>query len=138
MSRKYRQSGYQDDEPRQRRPGSRPRQERPEGPRGRGLGRPTATVFRCARCGARQTLSEEVATTATCAGCGADLHTCTNCRYFDTGAPNECRAEIVARISKKATRNDCEPFAPKAAKEAATDEAKPTDAKSEFDSLFNF
>ena len=47
--RKYRQRGYQDDEPRER---SRSTPSSPrEGPRGRGLGAPTRSVFRCHDCG---------------------------------------------------------------------------------------
>jgi len=137
MSRKYKQQGYQDEEPRDRRSGSGPRPERPEGPRGRGFGRPTATVFRCARCGAQQTVSAELAPAATCSSCQSDLHSCTNCRYFDSGVLNECRAEIVVRIARKSTRNECDLFDPKAAQEVASDEAKPSDAKAAFDALFD-
>lgn len=138
MSRKYRQRGYQDDEPRKGRHRSEPRPQRSEGPRGRGLGRPTATVFRCARCGSKQTVSDGIRPEATCSSCQTDLHTCTNCRYFDTGAVNECRAEISVPISKKSTRNECELYEPKEAKEVASSESEPSDPKSEFDSLFNF
>ncbi len=140
MSRKYRQQGYQDDDRGAggRRGPSGPRPPR-EGPRGRGLGKPTATVFKCARCGTR-VLDPEVAVDATCGECGSDLHSCTNCTYFDSSAPKECRQPIEARIAKKAQRNECGLFQAKTVQEFASDSGgpAPSDAKSAFDDLFNF
>ena len=136
MSRKYRQRGYQDEEPRERRSGTAPPAGRPDGPRGRGLGRPTETVFRCARCGAKQEVAAAAVGTA-CGSCGSDLHSCTNCRHFDSGAPNECRAGVSERIARKASGNDCDLFEVKATREVAADEAKPSDAKAAFDALFD-
>jgi len=138
MSRKYRQSGYQDDDRQPRRGGGEPRPQR-EGPRGRGLGRPTATRFNCARCGTR-VLDHEVSLEAECSECGSDLHTCTNCSYFDSSAPNECRKEIEVRVARKSRRNECEQFAAKTVQEFASDSegVAPSDAKSAFDDLFDF
>ena len=140
MSPKYRQQGYQDGD---RDSGSRrssggPRPER-EGPRGRGLGKPTATVFKCARCGTR-ILETDVAADATCSECGSDLHSCTNCTYFDSSAPNECRQPIEVRIAGKSKRNECELFQARTVKEFASDSGgvAPSDAKSAFDDLFDF
>ena len=137
-ARKYRQSGYQDDdrERQPRRPSTGPRPER-EGPRGRGLGRPTETLFKCARCGRKLPLESVTGPASTCNGCGADLHTCSNCRHFDTGARFECRQEIPERIAKKASANECELFEPKRVQEFAS-EGGPKDAKSDFDALFDF
>lgn len=137
-ARKYRQSGYQDDdrerEPRRTGAGPRPK---PEGPRGRGLGRPTETLFKCARCGQKLPLESVAAAAATCNECGADLHTCSNCRHFDTGARFECRQEVAERIAKKASANECELFEPKKVQGFAS-EGGPKDAKSAFDALFDF
>lgn len=137
--RRYRQRGYQDDGERPARESRRPAVPRDgvERPRGRGLGKPTATVFRCARCGAEQTLGARVSADSVCPGCGDDLHTCTNCIHFDTSAPNECREDVPAGVAKKSKRNDCELFAPKTAREFASDGGKPDDAKAAFDALFD-
>ncbi len=137
--RRYRQRGYQDDAARE--PSSRDPQtprERPEGPRGRGLGAPTATVFRCARCGHQVSDWEAgIALEATCAGCGSDLHTCTHCAHFDPSVRFECRQPIPARIPNKARRNDCDLFAPKLTQEHARQESGGTkDARSAFEDLF--
>jgi hypothetical protein len=142
---KYRQRGYQDRDDRgeSRSRGPQPPRERKEGPRGRGLGAPTTSVFRCARCGEKQEKVEEIPFDATCVKCGFDLHTCSNCISFDTSVRWECRRfeEIPARIMKKSTRNDCPLFTPKTAqefgKEAAPKSAS-NDAKSAFDALFKF
>ena len=77
---------------------------------------------------------------ATCSECGSDLHTCTNCTYFDSSAPNECRQPIETRIPSKSKRNECELFQAKTVQEFASDSegVAPSDAKSAFDDLFDF
>ncbi len=135
MSRKYKQKGYQDEERPER--GHHPRRERQEGPRGRGLGAPRATVFRCRRCGREIDLSAPEALAAGCPSCGADLHTCTHCAHFDSGAPLECRQEIPQRIAKKAANNDCELFEVKWTQEFAKETESRSDAAKAFDDLFD-
>jgi hypothetical protein len=151
--RKYRQRGYQDSGERRSPKGPRgpaggqPPRPKPEGPRGRGLGAPTENVFRCAACGAKRLVSaaaghpDALAVDSTCARCGADLHTCTNCVHFDTGSRWECRrnAELPARVAKKSARNDCALFTPKMAQEFGADRdrpAGPSDPRAAFDALF--
>jgi len=139
MSRKYRQRGYLQDDERERSTAG-PRGPGPdrECPRGRGLGRPTGEAFRCARCGERLAVSGTgVAVDATCPGCGSDLHACTQCAWFDTSAPFECRQTIPVRIASKARRNECELFAPKLVSEHQRDEPRPDSARAAFDDLFN-
>lgn len=137
--RKYGQRGYMEDdsreEPRRGRP-SGPRPQR-EGPRGRGLGAPTAEAFRCAVCGQQAAAPAATETGATCSSCGADLHTCTNCRHFDSSAPLECRKPVPARIGGKAKNNECELFEAKVTKEFSTDSGRPDDPKAAFEALFN-
>jgi len=139
--RKYRIRGYQDSGDRDRPTrGSAPPHEKKEGPRGRGLGSPTATVFRCNSCGEKRILTEDIPPDATCTKCGADLHTCNNCSHFDTSFRWECRQaeHLPARIAKKRDRNDCTQFTPKATQEFAreAEKPKPNDARSAFDALF--
>jgi hypothetical protein len=141
---KYRQRGYQDSERRDERPrpGLQGPREKKDGPRGRGLGAPSESVFRCAACGEKQLLmpDEPLPFDATCRKCNADLHTCSNCVSFDTGVRWECRRhpEIPARVPKKRDRNECPLFTPKLAQEFAKDSDKPSpgDARSAFDALF--
>jgi hypothetical protein len=148
--RKYRHRGYQDDGRREERArgGPAPPHEKREGPRGRGLGAPSAEAFRCAACGKKVLLGGEgVALDAACPHCQADLHACANCRHFDSGARFECRQPIPERVPRKRQRNACGLFAAKATVEfaAETRRAAPTgapdtadDARSAFDALFKF
>ena len=136
--RKYGQRGYMEDESREKRPRQQGPRERPEKPRGRGLGAPTKTVFKCSRCGQSLAVSQATAFEATCDNCGEDVHTCTNCSSFDTSLRFECRQEIPEAILKKAKRNRCELFSPKTTQVFDTDKPSPGDAKAAFDSLFDF
>lgn len=137
--RKYRQRGYQDSG-REERSGPRPQGPAPkrEGPRGRGLGAPTESVFRCSACGEKQTFLDEVPFDAACRKCGADLHTCSSCIHFDTAFRWECRknAEIPERVVKKRAANACPLFTPKLTQEFAKDADKPSDPRAAFDALF--
>lgn len=136
--RKYRQRGYQDAGPRERKSEPRGPVERDpaKGPRGRGLGAPTASVFRCAACNALQE-GLEVAPPATCAKCGGDLHTCSNCRYFDSSIHNECRQNVEPRVMSKTKRNECALFEPKVTQEFDKEATRaPDDPRSAFDALF--
>jgi hypothetical protein len=79
-------------------------------------------------------------TESLCMRCGADLHTCGNCRFFDTTTLWECRAEIPARVPNKHTKNECTFFAPKIVRDLAADKGgRPQsvdDARKAFDALF--
>jgi hypothetical protein len=152
--RKYKHRGYQDsggysshssgssnNRPQTPRPEMRP--PRLEGaPRGRTAGGFGPEAFKCNACGElRQGLGQEVAFLDLCGKCGADLHTCGNCRFFDTTTLWECRAEIKARVSPKHKANECALFAPKVVRDLSADKAgryqSPDDARKAFDALFN-
>lgn len=137
--RRYRQRGYQDDDsPRERQRGPAPEALR-DGPRGRGLGAPSASVFRCARCGRERGLEEPVGVTSTCEeGCGNDLRTCTNCAYFDSAAPNQCREPVTERVAKKSKANECPAYAPRMTAEFASEAGEPNEPRDAFDALFDF
>lgn len=135
--RKYRQRGYMDGGGDERPRRGRPAGPRREGPRGRGLGAPTAEAFRCATCGRQAAPPRADETGAACPSCGADLHTCTNCRHFDSSAPRECRKPVARRIAGKAKNNECDLFEAKVTKEFAADSGKPDDPKAAFDALFD-
>lgn len=137
-NRKYNQPGYQsstDREPAPRRPAGQ--RDRAPGPRGRGLGKPTATVFRCAVCGTQQAFGE-IPREEACTHCGADLHTCTHCTFFDPSVHRECRKEETELVTSKAKRNTCPAFAPRVTQEVARESERAPDAKSAFDALFDF
>jgi hypothetical protein len=142
MSRKYSQKGYQDDAPRER--GGAPRKGGGDrdlrGPRGRGLGGPSEILMRCNACGHKLTFDDEEAVPigAVCAACGADLHTCSNCRHFEPSATFECRKPVPQRIPKKTKNNTCELYEPKQVQEVGEGRKTDSDVKSAFDALFDF
>lgn len=52
---------------------------------------------------------------AQCQHCGVDLHTCTNCRYYCPGKPNDCLVPGTDSIKDREAMNFCEEFALKIA-----------------------
>jgi hypothetical protein len=138
---KYRQRGYRDDDRDSGRAGARRQQGPPprkEGPRGRGLGAPTTTLFRCADCGRQVSRAGGIEPTQACPHCGADLHSCVNCTHFDPSARAQCRQDIPAPVSKKRKANECTFFAPKEVMEFESDSPArtPEEARAAFDDLF--
>ena len=150
--RKYKHKGYQDsggygsgsshgsaDRSSNPRP-EPPRQQRLEGaPRGRTAGGFVAEAFKCNSCSTVRVGLEAPTHDETCAKCNADLHTCGNCRFFDTSTLWECRENIPARVSGKHKANQCTFFQPKVVKDLAADKGKiqtPDDAHKAWDALF--
>ena len=155
MDRKYGQRGYMDN-------GGGPGRERePEKPREKPKGKPKGAVrdvhrnvqmpgfqevLRCSLCGVIVPPPVEIGFESQCPKCRADLHTCKNCRHFDTSAALECTQSIQERITKKDVRNRCELFVAKTSIERETRDsgggnsaispASASDARSAFDNLF--
>lgn len=114
MDRKYQQKGYQEDRTEKK---ESPKEPRPKQDLGYGS-RPSPRietrfmdVVRCANCSTAVEIEGAVEFTDQCRKCGADLHTCKNCRFFDPGSRFECQKPIEVRISKKFDRNTCVQFA---------------------------
>jgi hypothetical protein len=140
--RKYRQRGYQDDD-RDRRPKGPSGPKKPPEPRDPRMPRDPRVpnmpgfreVFRCARCGSVEPVA--IGPTSTCSKCGADLHACSQCAYFDGGATFECMQQIPVRVSPKDTRNSCTFFSARIKVERETGSSAPVSgAKKAFDDLF--
>jgi hypothetical protein len=102
MSRKYRQSGYQEDD-RERRPKPPPR------PKGAGARVETRfhLITRCNNCAAEIQIADQIQVTDRCKNCGTDLHTCRNCLNFDPSARNECIQPVEVRVPNKSANNIC-------------------------------
>lgn len=141
--RKYRQRGYQDEprEPRREQPAGAPRKE--YAPRGQPPDRPKTfnmpgfrEAVRCARCGNELVPASAWSVEGSCPRCGADLHTCAQCGYFDTSATFECQRPIRVRVSPKDARNTCTEYEPKITVERETKSVAPTSARKAFDDLF--
>jgi hypothetical protein len=47
---------------------------------------------------------------AQCPSCGADLHCCLNCSFYDEGSYNECHEPQAERVLEKSRSNFCDFF----------------------------
>ena len=105
--RRYKQRGYQEHDQRPSRPPTQGLS-----PEGRRI--PVITAYketvRCAECGQDLSTAYEILMESKCPKCAADLHTCRNCRHFDTSARFECSQPIKQRVGKKAAANRCTLF----------------------------
>lgn len=141
MSRKYRQDGYQDyDRETDRRAPKRESTFRdgPRSPRMMGVEK----VVRCSNCGAKipQAALDDIELQSTCPKCGAYLHTCKHCAYFDPSQRFECTQPITKRIERKDLPAKCDFFEIRTTVEKITSSSKnsPQSAKEAFEDLFNF
>jgi hypothetical protein len=152
--RKYKHRGYQDSggygsgsgsssgsTPRPSGPRPEMFRERMEGaPRGRTAGGFGPEAFKCNKCSNVRHNLDELTFDDVCGQCGADLHTCGNCRFFDTTTLWECRENITARVVGKQVKNECPSFAQKIVRDLAADKVRqpqtPDDARKAFDALF--
>src|SRR6202166_4221290 len=118
--RKYRQNGYQDSNSRDFSKGDR-RDERPkpQGPRppldvtGPRLPRmvQSVTAARCFNCST--TLLPDIDFKGNCPKCGAALHCCKQCSYFEPSTRFQCLKPIPVRIAPKDGANECALFRPR-------------------------
>ena len=74
----------------------------------------------------------------TCVGCGADLHSCVHCRFFDPARNNQCSEPEAEWVSDKESANFCGYFEPRTSVNltARGGANKQTGARSAFDALF--
>ena len=118
--RKYRQNGYQDSSSRDFSKGDR-RDERPkpQGPRppldvtGPRLPRmvQSVTAARCFNCST--TLLPDIDFKGKCPKCGAALHCCKQCSYFEPSTRFQCLKPVPVRIAAKDQANECTLFKPR-------------------------
>jgi hypothetical protein len=70
---------------------------------------------------------------AVCPSCDVDLHTCSNCRYYCIGKPNDCLVPGTESIRDREAANFCEEFKPKTNTPSSISKEK---EKTKFHSLF--
>lgn len=86
----------------------------------------------CWQCGQN---IEKIGFRAFCARCGAYLHSCKGCKYFQEGLANDCRIPGTDRIADRSANNFCDEFSP--LNEQRTSEKKDLGkSKTCFESLF--
>jgi hypothetical protein len=65
---------------------------------------------RCQACSTVIDLPDPIGRRETCPSCGADLHACVQCEFYDPSAPNQCREPEADRVLSKEQANFCELF----------------------------
>ncbi len=61
----------------------------------------------CKKCG-KQILVTEIFRTTTCPDCGADLHSCVNCKFYSKNSHFDCRETIEEPVVDKERANFCD------------------------------
>ena len=111
MDRKYSHRGYRDAEKNEKKERAHDRKPPQGGPRADQFGprtpRMVGTVIRarCANCGA--VLSPGFDPNSKCPKCQFELHSCKQCRFFDSSAQFECTQPVPERITPKDAKNNC-------------------------------
>ena len=67
-------------------------------------------AWRCYRCDTDQGVIERVGRRDRCLSCGADLHCCHNCEFYDPTFHNQCRESQAERQVDKDRSNFCDYF----------------------------
>jgi hypothetical protein len=157
MSRKYRHSGYQDnDRDREKGNGHRPATDfhsltPEERIQRRSLRRATTReaheVMRCHVCGRDVPDFGAIANGSGCPHCAAPLHCCRACLHFDTAARWQCRAQVSEPVEAKTKPNHCPSWTPRLVLDSTGRRATPAtsvaprgrvanDPKTQFENLF--
>jgi hypothetical protein len=90
----------------------------------------------CWRCGVA--IEDEplpLSRTAECRSCGAELHVCRQCAFYDTTRANQCREPVAELVSNKTRANFCGWFRPQAGLQPDEDAAA-DDAQRKLEDLF--
>lgn len=96
--------------------------------------------YMCWKCKNPIDASEKIYRNSTCVFCGADLHSCRNCKFYDIGSHYDCRENISDLVKEKESGNFCEWFSARTDFSTLTsaDEsfAKSEKAREQFNALF--
>lgn len=100
---------------------------------------PPAPSLVCWKCGASLAdLSLPIQRLDECRRCGAALHVCRMCEFYDTSVARQCREPIAEDVKDKERANFCDYYRPRA--DACTDggrtAAAGVKAKGELEALF--
>ncbi|MFH1217385.1 MAG: hypothetical protein V1706_12860 [Pseudomonadota bacterium] len=68
--------------------------------------------MQCATCHKRVETEKKIYFREECPHCGADLHICRNCFFYDLNAENDCREASAELVIDKERANFCEYFRP--------------------------
>lgn len=90
----------------------------------------------CHRCGKEFDGVDKISRTATCPHCGAYLHSCRNCDFYDPHAHNQCREPQSEYVSDRKKANFCDFFSFRESKPSAKVQEEVAKAKKAWAELF--
>jgi hypothetical protein len=86
--------------------------------------------LRCWKCGASLAdYSLPLRRLEECRACGAELHACRMCEFYDTSKAKHCREPVAEEVKDKSVANFCDYFRPEALSAAER-------ARAELEALF--
>lgn len=90
----------------------------------------------CWKCGASlEQLSLPLRRLEECTACGAELHACRLCEFYDPGVAKACREPVAEEVKDKSRANFCDYFRPRAGAWDGTTPAQDA-ARAALESLF--
>jgi hypothetical protein len=91
----------------------------------------------CWKCGASlDEIPLPLSRRAECPGCGAELHVCRMCRFYDTAVANQCREPVAEPVGDKTRANFCGYLEPRADAWQPADRSSASHAEQQLDALF--
>jgi hypothetical protein len=92
----------------------------------------------CWRCGVAldRDLPMPLARRAECRGCGAELHVCRMCRFYDRSVAKSCREPVADEVQDKERANFCGWFTPRPGAWSGTSARPAADAIADLEALF--
>jgi len=90
----------------------------------------------CHACKRRLEIEKSIGRRDECPFCGADLHCCLNCRFYDRTAPKQCREPVADFVKEKQKANYCDYFVSAESGVRAQTDAAADQARKALDDLF--
>ena len=91
----------------------------------------------CHACKKELSIDKRVGRKEVCASCGAYLHCCLNCSFFDTHISKQCREPVAELVIAKSNSNYCDFFVfDNARRTENAEDAAVKNARKALDALF--
>lgn len=90
----------------------------------------------CHACKKEFSAGREIGRRDECPNCGADLHCCLDCGFFEPSAPKQCREPVAELVKEKNKANFCDYFTFRDAHASSASAAEASSARKTLDDLF--
>jgi len=67
-------------------------------------------MLKCYRCGTQWMGEKKISFRAVCENCGASVHCCKNCKFYDEYQHNKCRIPGTEMVEDREKNNFCDEF----------------------------